>query len=171
MILILLGIRITGSQGKMKSKKEISIERRVFKHLRVPLSIDFHFMGRWNNPKTSKTIKGKTYDVSRAGLCLETEIDMRDGSLEFMETEGEEKVKVVPYLVSSEKKMRLELRIPPGTGRCVVRGKAIWYELNSEGPIFKLRMGVLFGHMPGETRDKWVEYMETRVPSTLDNND
>lgn len=155
----------------MKSKKQISIEMRVFKRLGVPLSIDFHLMSRWNNPKTSKTIKGKAYDVSKAGLCLETEIDMRDGSLEFMETEGGERVKVVPYLVCSEKKMRLELQMPPGLGRFSVKGKAIWYELNSEGPISKLKMGVLFGHMPGETRDKWVEYMETPVPSTPDNND
>lgn len=109
--------------------------------------------------------------MSRAGLCLETEIEMRDGALEFKETEGEEKVKVVPYLVSSEKKVRLGLNLPPGTGRCVVRGKVIWYELNSEGPISKLRMGVLFGHIPGETQDRLVEYMETRVPSTLDDND
>jgi len=155
----------------MKSKKQIAIERRIFNHLRVPLSIDFRFMSRWNKPKAGKTIKGRAYDVSKAGLCLETEIDMRDGSLEFMETEGEKKLKVLPYLVSSEKRMGLELHLPPGTGRYVVRGKAIWYELNSEGPIFKMKMGVLFGHIPGETRDKWVEYMETRVPSTLDNND
>ncbi len=155
----------------MKSKKQISIERGVFKRLRVPLLIDFHLISRWNNPKTSKTIKGKAYDVSRVGLCLETEIDMRDGALEFLETEGEEKVKVVPYLVSSEKKMRLELQMPPGLGRFSVKGKVIWYELNPEGPISKLKMGLLFGHMPGETRDKWVEYMVTRGPSTLDNND
>lgn len=128
-------------------------------------------MSRWNNPKTSKNIKGKTYDVSKAGLCLETEIQIRDGALEFMETEGEEKVKVVPYLVSSEKKMSLELNLPPGMGRYVVRGKVIWYELNSGSAISKLRMGVLFDHMPGEVRDRWVKYTETRVPSTLDNNE
>jgi hypothetical protein len=155
----------------MKSKKQVSIERRVFKHLRVPLSIDFRFMSRWNDPKAGKTIKGRAYDVSKEGLCLETEIDMRDGSLEFIETEGEEKLKAIPYLVSSEKKMRLELHLPLGTKGFVFRGKAIWYELKSEDPISMLRMGVLFRAMPQEARDRWVGYMETQVSSTLDNND
>ena len=155
----------------MKSKKQIAIERRVFNHLKVPLSIDFRFMSRWNNPTADKTIRGRAYNVSKTGLCLETEIEMREGSLEFMETEGEKKLKVLPYLVSAEKRIGLALQLPPGTGRCVVRGKAIWYALNSEGSISKLKMGVLFGHMAGETRDKWAEYVETRVPSTQNNND
>ena len=128
-------------------------------------------MSRWNDPKAGETIKGRTYDVSKAGLCLETEINMRDGSREFIETEGEEKLKAIPFLVSSERKMRLELYLPLGARIFGVSGKAIWYELNSEGSISKLRMGVVFHDMPRETRDKWVEFMETQDPSTLDNND
>lgn len=155
----------------MKSKKQVSIERRVFNHLKVPLSINFSFMSRGNNPKAIKTIKGKAWDVSKVGLCLETEIDMKDGVLEFSETGTKEKVKVLPYLVLSDKKIKVELKLPPGERGIVITGKPIWHELNSEGSISKLRMGVLFHDMPGETRDKWVEYMETQVPSTLDNND
>ena len=124
-----------------------------------------------NDPKAGKTIKGRAYDVSKAGHCLETEIDMRDGSLEFIETEGEEKLKAIPYLISPEKKMGLALYLPPGTRIFGVSGKAIWHELKSEDPISMLRMGVLFRHMSQEARDKWVKYMETRDPSTLDNND
>ena len=155
----------------MKSKNQVAIERRIFSHLSVPLFIDFRFISPWHHPKPTTIIKGKAYDVSKAGLCLETEIDMRDGSLEFMETGGEEKLKAIPYLVSSEKKMRLELHLPLGTRRFVVRGKAIWYELKSGDPISMLRMGVLFRHMPKEARDKWVEHLETQGRSTLDSND
>jgi hypothetical protein len=85
---------------------------------------------------------------------------MRDGSLEFMETEGEEKLKVLPYLISSDTKMGLELYLPPGTRIFGVSGKAIWHDLNSEGSIFKLRMGVLFHDMPREAREKWAQYVK-----------
>jgi hypothetical protein len=146
----------------MKSKKQVGIERKIFNHLRVPLFIGFRFISPWHHPKPTTIIKGKVYDVSKAGFCLETEIHMRDGSLEFMETGGEEKLKVLPYLVSSEKKMRLELHLLLGTRRFVVRGKAIWYELKSGDPISMLRMGVLFRHMPQEARDEWVEHLETQ---------
>jgi hypothetical protein len=155
----------------MRNWQRVSIERRAFIHLKVPLSIDFRFMSAWHQRQATKIIKGKAYDVSKEGLCLETEIDMRDGSLEFRETEGEEKLKLLPYLVSTDKKMKLELHLPPGKRRLVVRGRAVWYELNSERSLSKLKMGVLFRDMPGETLDKWVEYMETQIPSTLDNND
>ena len=70
-------------------------------------------------------MKVRAYDVSRAALCVETEIDMRGGSLEFMETEGEEKLKVLPYIFSSERKMGLELYLPPGI-------KDIWRQWESD---------------------------------------
>lgn len=144
----------------MKGKKQIAIERRAFAHLRVPLFIDFRFIGPWHHTKPNKIIRGKAYHVAKAGLCLETEIDMRDGSLKFIGTEGEEKLSVLPYLVSSEKKMRLEVHLPPGTRRFVIMGKAIWYELKSEGSTSKLEIGVLFTHMPREVRDEWIQYVK-----------
>lgn len=144
----------------MKSKKQVSIERRVFSHLKVPLSINFGFMSQWKNPRSSRIIKGKAWDVSRAGLCLETEIAMRDGVLEFSETEAKEKVKVLPYLVLSEKEIKVELKLPPNRKRTVITGKSIWYELTSEGPISTLKIGVLFTDMPGEARDTWVQFIK-----------
>lgn len=144
----------------MKSKKQIFIGRRVFNHLKVPLSINFIFMSQWNNPKASKIIKGKAWDVSRTGLCLETQIDMRDGVLEFSETEATEKEKVLSYLVLSEKEIILELNLPPKGNRIVIRGKSIWHKLTSGGSISKLKIGVLFTDMPREAIGNWVRYIK-----------
>lgn len=113
----------------MKSKMEISIERRIFSHLKDPLPVGFRFTSRWNNPKASKIIKGKVWDVSTTGVCLEAEMNVRDGVLEFSETDAREKVKVLSYLVLSEKEIKLELKLPPGEKGIVITGKPIWYEL------------------------------------------
>jgi len=144
----------------MKSKKRVSIERRVFSHLKDPLLVRFRFTSPWNNPKATKTIKGKAWDISRIGLCLETEIAMRDGVSEFSETEAKEKVKVLPYLVLSDKEMKVELKLRPNRKRIVVTGKSIWYELALEGSISRLKIGVLFTDMPGEARDTWVQFIK-----------
>lgn len=143
----------------MKSRKRVSIERRVFSHLKIPLSINFSFMSPWKSKKAIKIIKGKAWDVSTAGLCLETAINMKDGVLEFSETEAREKVKVLPYLVLSEKEIKLELKLPPGKQGIVMTGEPIWYELASEGSISRLRVGVLFTGMPKEGQDKWAHYI------------
>lgn len=144
----------------MKSKKQIAIERRIFSHLKVPLSINFSYMSKCNNPKASKIIKGKAWDVSRKGLCLETEISMRDGVLEFSETETMEKVKVLPYLILSEKDIKLEFNLPPERDRTVITGKPIWHEFTSGRSIFKLKIGILFTDMPREALDKWARYIK-----------
>jgi hypothetical protein len=144
----------------MKSKVQIAVRKRVFSHLKIPLSIVFRFVSTWNNPKTSKTIKGKAWDVSSKGLCLETEINMRDGVLEFSETEVVEKEKVLPYLVLSEKDIKLAFNLPPESNRIVITGKPIWHEFASGGSISKLKIGVLFMDMPGEARDIWAHYIK-----------
>jgi len=148
----------------MKSKQQISIERRVFSHLKVPLSIDFRFMSQWKNPRSSRIIKGKAWDVSRAGLRLETGIDMKDGVLEFSETEVEEKIRVLPYLVLSEKEIEVDLKLPSKRNEIIFTGRSIWYELASGGSISKLKIGVLFTGMTGEARDTWVRYVKTQTP-------
>ena len=140
----------------MKGEKRISIERGVSSHLKVPLLIEFRFISRWNNPKTSKTIKGKAWDVSSKGLCFETEINMRDGVLEFSETEGTEKEKVLSYLVLSEKAVKLEFNLSSRRNKTVLMGKPIWHELTSGESISKLRIRVLFKDMPRETLANWV---------------
>jgi hypothetical protein len=144
----------------MKRKKRISIKRGVSSHLKVPLLIDFRFINQWNNPKASRIIKGKAWDVSSKGLCLETEIKIRDGVLEFSETEAKEQVKVLPYLVSSEKEIEVETHLPPNKNKMLITGKPIWYEFNSGGSISKLKIGVLFKDMPRETLSKWVQYIK-----------
>ncbi len=117
-------------------------------------------MSPGKNKKATKIIKGKAYDVSKAGLCLETEIHMRDGSLEFSETEAREKVRVLPYLVLSEKEIKLELKLPPEKKEIFIKGKPIWYELALEGSIFKIKIGVFFEDIPGEARNTWVQYIK-----------
>lgn len=144
----------------MKGEKRISVERGVSSYLKVPLLIDFRFISRWNSPKTSKTIKGKAWDVSSKGLCLETEINMRDGVSEFSETEGAEKEKVLPYLVLSEKAVKLELNLSCGRNKTVVMGKPIWHELTSGESISKLKIRVLFKDMSRETLANWVRYIK-----------
>jgi len=148
----------------MKGKKQVFIERRIFDHLKVPLSINFRFMSQWKNPRSSRIIKGKAWDVSRTGLCLETAIEMKDGVLGFSETEAREKVRVLPYLVLTTKEIKVALKLPPKRNRIAITGKPVWYELASEESISKLKIGVLFTDMPREARDKWVRYIKTQTP-------
>jgi hypothetical protein len=143
----------------MKSKAQIAMRKRVFSHLKIPLSIVFRFVNTWSNPKISKTIKGKAWDVSSRGLCLETEINMKDGVLEFSETEVMEKEKVLPYLVTSEKGITLAFNVPPKRKRIVITGRPIWHELASGESISRLKIGVLFTDMSGEARDIWAHYI------------
>jgi hypothetical protein len=144
----------------MKSKKQVFIERRIFSRLKVPLSINFRLMSQWKNPRSSRIIKGRVWAVSRAGLCLETGIDMKEGVLKFSETEAEEKVRVLPYLVLSEKEIEVDLKLPPNRNEIIFTGKPLWYELASEESVSKLKMGMLFTDMPRKARDKWGRYIK-----------
>ena len=91
-----------------------------------------------------------------------TGFELKGWVLRFSETEAEEKLKVLPYLVSPEKEMRLELNVPPERKRVVMKGSPIWYEMNREGTMSKLKFGVLFTDMSREVRNTWVRYMERR---------
>jgi hypothetical protein len=147
----------------MKSKKQVAIERRVFSHLKVPLLIHFSFVSQWDDTKASKMIKARVWDVSTTGLCLETEINMKDGVLEFSKTKAGGKVRVLPYLVSSGREIKVKLKLPPNSTSILIKGKLIWYELAREGPTVKLRMGVLFTDITREAQDQWVKYVEYAV--------
>lgn len=144
----------------MKSKKKVFIRKKVFSQLEVPLLINFSFVSQWNNPKESKIIKGKAWNVSRKGLCLEAAIYMKDGMLKFLETEATEKVKVLPYLILSEIYITLEFNLSPVRNRIIITGKPIWHELASGESISTLKIGVLFTDVSREARDKWVQYIQ-----------
>jgi len=117
-------------------------------------------MSQWKNPRSSRTIKGKTWDVSRAGLCLETAIEIKDGVLGFSETEARGKVRILPYLVLAKKEIKAELKLPPNSTSVFITGKLIWYELASEESVSKLKMGVLFTDRSREAREKWAQYVK-----------
>ncbi len=139
---------------KRKSRK-IERNRRRFKRLKTPIPLSVRLLGTTKYPQP---INMKTRDVSFEGLSIELRVVLKNGSL--LIKEGEESVKLIPFLVLNEKMVELDMKIPPDGENIAAIGRVIWYDFGSRGASYYFCVGIFLEKMEVGDKRKWKEFIK-----------
>ena len=137
---------------KRKSRK---VERRIVKRLKAPIPLSMRLLGTTKYPQAINT---KTRNVSLEGLSVKLHVMLKNGSLLIQE--GEEPVKLIPFLVLNEKMVELDMKIPPEGENIEAIGRVIWYDFGSRGASYYFCVGIFLEKMEVEDRRKWEEFIK-----------
>jgi hypothetical protein len=107
--------------------------------------------------KSPQRIKTETRDVSLEGLSIELQVILKNGSLLIQE--GEEPIKLIPFLVLNQKTVQLDIEIPPKGEKTSATGKVIWYDFGSRRASYYFRAGIFLEKMGVKERKQWEEYV------------
>jgi len=108
--------------------------------------------------KDPQPISAETRNVSFEGLSIELRVILKNGSLLIQE--GEEPIKVIPFLVLNEKMLELDIKIPPEGENIGAIGRVIWYDFGSRGASYYFCVGIFLEKMEVEDRRKWEEFIK-----------
>ena len=137
---------------KRKGRK---VERRIFKRLKIPIPLSMRLLGTTKHPQP---INSKTSNVSVEGLSVKLHVILKNGSLLIQE--GEEPIKLIPFLVLNEKMVGLDMKIPPEGENIGAIGRVIWCDFGSRGASYYFCVGIFLERMKVEDRIKWEEFIK-----------
>jgi hypothetical protein len=126
---------------------------RKFHRLSTSIPLTIRLMGITKHPHP---IHAETRNVSRKGLSVELEVKLKNGSLLIQQ--GEEAIKVIPFLVLSEKLVELDIKMPPKGERVRATGRVRWYDFGSREKSYYFRAGILLEKI--EDRKRWEDFIE-----------
>lgn len=130
------------------------IDRRKFKRLEIPVPLVIRLLG---TAKHRRPINTETKNVSREGLLIELQVIIKNGSL-FIQ-QGEQTIKLIPFLVSNKKMVELDMRIPPGKERIRATGRVIWYDFRSREESYFFMAGIVLEEVGIEDRKRWQHFV------------
>ena len=130
------------------------IDRRKLKRLETPVQVTMKLLGTAEHPQP---IKAETRNVSPEGLSIELEVILRNGSL--LIPQGEEPIRLIPFLVLNRKIVELAIWIPPKDERIRALGRVVWYDFGSSGPCYYFKAGIVPEEMEIEDRKKWARFV------------
>ncbi|NWF93316.1 MAG: PilZ domain-containing protein [Syntrophaceae bacterium] len=129
-------------------------KRRRFRRLFIPLPVTVRLLGIG---KPSAPIHVEIRDVSRNGLSIEFRISLKNGHL--LIEQGEEPIKLIPFIVMNEKLLELDIEMPPRSERLRAKGVVRWYDFGSREEFHYFRAGILMKEMEIEDRKKWEDFI------------
>ncbi len=138
----------------MKRKRRL-VERRTFKRLKIPVPLCMRLLGTTKYPQRIRT---ETRDVSLEGLSIELKVILKNGSLLIQD--GEEPIKLIPFLVLNQKTVELDIEIPPKGEKTRAVGRVIWYDFGSRRASYYFRAGIFLEKMVVEDRKEWEEFIK-----------
>jgi hypothetical protein len=121
---------------------------RKFHRLSTSIPLTIRLLGITKHPNP---IHAETRNVSRRGLSVELEVKLKNGSLLIQQ--GEEAIKVIPFLVLSEKLVELEIEMPPSGERVRATGRVRWYDFGQREKSYYFSAGILLEKI--EDRKRW----------------
>jgi hypothetical protein len=124
------------------------VERRKLLRLKSPLPVWFNLYHVLGRHEASRRLGGMISNVSLEGICLETNVVLVDGSHIFSEAMGE------------EKRLRVEIDLPPESERITAMGKVVWYDLSSSSSPYRFRAGVYLTDMDGNSTEIWKRFLK-----------
>ena len=127
----------------------------MFKRLKIPVPLSIRLLGTTKSPQP---FNAKTRNVSLEGLSVELPVILKNGSLLIQE--GEEPIKLIPFLVLNQKAVELDIEIPPEGERIRAIGRVIWYDFGSRRALYYFCAGIFLEKMGVKDRKKWEEFVK-----------
>jgi len=125
---------------------------RKFHRLSTSIPLTVRLLGVAKHPHP---IHAETRNVSRKGLSVELEVKLKNGSL--LIHQGGEAIKLIPFLVLSEKLVELDIMISPRGERVIATGRVRWYDFGSKEESYYFRAGILLEKI--EDKKKWEDFI------------
>ena len=129
-------------------KKYRDIEYRKFIRLKDSLSLGIRLIDCKSGRIYSKQIRGVTLNISRDGLCIETNSVTVNG------------VDIFNDAMSDEKNLELEIDTLDGKEKIRALGKVIWLDMTPQQKSFLFKAGVHLNLNWSGDNEKWHELVE-----------
>lgn len=133
-------------------------KRRKFLRSFIPVPLTIRLLGLG---KHSRSIHVETRNVSREGLSIELEVRFKNGTLLIQQ--GEEPIKLFPFLVLNEKLVELDIEIPPRGERVRATGRVRWYDFGSKEESYYFRAGIFIEEIEIEDRIRWENFIKSVI--------
>ena len=129
-------------------KKHRGIEHRKFIRLKDSISLLITLVDSYSEKIYSRQIIGKTLNISKEGLCIETSTVTVDG------------VDIFNDAMSYEKSLDIEIDAYQGEDKIKAFGKVVWLDMTPKQKTFLFKAGVFLNIKdPGDVK-RWYNLVE-----------
>lgn len=125
---------------------------RKFHRLSTSIPLTIRLLGIAKHPHP---FNAETRNVSRKGLSVELEVRLKNGSLLIQQ--AEETIKLIPFLLLSERLVELDIKIPPRGERVRATGRVKWYDFGSREESYYFTAGIFLEKI--EDKKRWDDFI------------
>ena len=115
--------------------------------MKSPLTVEFTLVSTQGRESQSGPVVGRTRDVSRDGLCLETNTVMIG------------RTHILGEAMEGDRRLLMVITVPDEENSLEALGEVIWYGLAPRDSDFRFRAGVLFTEIGEEGRKRWQDFL------------
>ena len=129
-------------------KKHRGIEHRRFIRLKDSISLAIRLVDSYSEKIYSRQIIGKTLNISKEGLCIETSTVTVDG------------VDIFNDAMSDEKSLDIEIDAYKGEDKIKAFGKVVWLDMTPKQKSFLFKAGVFLNIKDSGDVNRWYNLVE-----------
>jgi hypothetical protein len=129
-------------------KKHRGIEHRKFIRLKDSISLAIRLVDSYSEKIYSRQIIGKTLNISKEGLCIETSTVTVDG------------VDIFNDAMSDEKSLDIEIDAYKGEDKIKAFGKVVWLDMTPQQKSFLFKAGVFLNIKDSGDVNRWYNLVE-----------
>jgi len=129
-------------------KKHRGIEHRKFIRLKDSISLAIMLVDSYSEKIYSRQIIGKTLNISKEGLCIETSTVTVDG------------VDIFNDAMSDEKSLDIEIDAYKGEDKIKAFGKVVWLDMTPQQKSFLFKAGVFLNIKDSGDVNRWYNLVE-----------
>ena len=129
-------------------RKHRGIEHRKFIRLKDSISLAIRLVDCQSGKAYSKQIKGRTLNISREGLCIETSTVTVDG------------VDIFNGAMSDEKNLEIEIDAYQGEDKIMALGKVVWLDMTPKEKSFFFTAGVSLNIRDETDVERWYRFVD-----------
>jgi len=129
-------------------RKHRGIEHRKFIRLKDSIPLAIRLVDCHSGKIYSRQINGRTLNISREGLCVETTTVTVNG------------VDIFNDAMSDEKNLEIEIDLHKGEEKIKALGKVVWLDMTPKQKSFLFKAGVFLNIREQSDLDKWYNFVE-----------
>lgn len=124
--------------------------------LKSSLPVEFRLYHRKSNKITTEWLPGIISEISRDGVCVETDTVMING------------LHIFTSAMDDEFFLTMKISLPDGSNTVEAMGNVAWYNLAPETSTFRFIAGVLLTKIEHKSKKYWTEFIsETQKSESL----
>lgn len=130
-----------------EAKRYRRIDRRKCLRLKSSLPVEISLYHRKSQKMITEGIPGNISEISREGLCIETDTVMINGTHVFTSA------------MDDEFFLAMKISLPDNSATVDVMGSVAWYNLAPETSQFRFVSGVIIAETEQASKKEWLEFI------------